>query len=133
MDNSTSNGAIRNDRFNRAIGALVGIPDVISCKPTTIRATVPLAGEAQTFIIQTFRQRQAGATPEEPGTTDETVFLEYVDEAGSIRIVIPPPVVRAILRQHDSLAARARSKAAKTVAEERAAMGIKPGFMKSRK
>lgn len=114
------------DKFDRALGALVGIPDVIHTAPTTVRATTPIVGSAQTFIVQTFRQR-------DEDKSGDTVFLEYVDERGTVRIVIPPAVTKVIARQRDALTDRARSKAAKAVAEDRKARGIKPGFMKGKK
>ncbi len=113
-------------KFDRALGALVGIPDVIHTAPTTIRSTTPIVGGAQTFIVQTYRQRDG----EKSG---DTVFLEYVDESGTVRLVIPPSVTACISRQRDSLTARSRSKAAKAAAEDRKARGIKPGFMSRKK
>lgn len=120
------------DRFDRAMGALVGVPDVLQTKPAPIRVATPMIGNAMTFIVQTFRQREEGATDDAPATIKETIFLEYSDAETNHRIVIPPEVVRAIHRQHDSLASRARTRAAKAVAEERRALGLKPGFMKSK-
>ena len=114
------------DKFDRAMGSLVGIPDVIHTQPTTVRASTPIVGSAQTFIVQTFRQR-------DEDKSGDTVFLEYVDEKGTVRIVLPPAVTKVIARQRDSLTDRARSKAAKAVAEDRKARGIVPGFMKNRK
>jgi hypothetical protein len=111
------------NKFDRALGALDGIPDVIHTAPTTVRSVTPMIGAAQTFIVQTFRQRESG----------DTVFLEYVDEGGTVRIVVPPAVTKVIARQRDSLTDRARSKAAKAVAEDRKARGIKPAFMKTKK
>lgn len=110
------------DKFDRALGALVGIPDVIHTAPTTVRAVMPLVGLAQTFIVQTYRQRETG----------DTVFLEYVDEGGTVRLVIPPSVTKVIARQRDALSARARSKSARAAAEDRKARGILPAFMKGR-
>lgn len=118
------------DRFDRAIGALDGIPDVLKTAPTTLRAVTPLVGSAQTFIVQTFRQKDGG---EDGGPARFTVFLEHVDEHGSTRLVIPPVVTAAIARQRDALTDRARSKAAKATAADRKARGIQPGFMKKKK
>lgn len=112
-------------KFDRAIGALDGIPDVIKTSPTTIRTTTPLSGEAETFIVQTFRMN-------DDGKTGDTVFLEYVDERGTVRIVLPPKVTACIARQRDSLSARSRSKAAKAAAADRKARGVVPGFMKAK-
>lgn len=114
-------------KFDRAIGALDGLPGVIKTAPTTVRDVTPMTGDAQTFIVQTFRQRD-----DDGGSTRETVFLEHVDENGTTRIAIPPKVVRTILRQHEALAARARSRSAKASAEDRKARGIQPGFMRPR-
>jgi hypothetical protein len=125
MSNDVSQNVTR-DKFDRALGSLVGIPDVIHTSPATIRAMSPLIGSSQTFIVQTFRQR-------EDEKTGDTVFIEYVDESGTVRMVLPPAVTKVIARQRDSLTGRARSKAAKATAEDRKARGIAPGFMKNRK
>jgi hypothetical protein len=45
-DETNSNG--RQDRFDRTLGSLVGIPDVLHTPPTTVRSTSPLVGAAQT-------------------------------------------------------------------------------------
>ena len=123
MSNVPPNESNRNDRFDRAIGALVGLPDVLQTAPSTVRAVSPIVGAASTFIVQTFRQRESG----------DTVFLEYVDDAGSTRIVIPPSVTKVIFRQRDSLSKRARSKATQATADDRKARGIVPGFMLKKK
>lgn len=114
------------DKFDRAMGALVGIPDVIHTAPTTVRATTPLTGSAETFIVQTFRMS-------DEGKSGDTVFLEYVDERGTVRIVLPPKVTALIARQRDSLTARSRSRGAKAAAADRKARGIVPGFMRAKK
>lgn len=110
------------DEFDRILGSLDGLPDVSSVKPTTIRTITPLVGAAQTFIIQTFRQRDVG----------DTIFIEHVGKNGSLRLVIPPKVADAISRQRDALTARARSRAAKAVAADRKERGEVPGFMRKR-
>ncbi len=107
------------NKFDRALGALVGIPDVVHTAPTTIRAATPIVGSPQTFIVQTYRQKDSG----------ETVFLEYVDDAGTIRIVIPPQVTKVIARQRDALSDRVRRASAKAAAADRKARGIKPAFL----
>ena len=48
------------DTYDRQIGALKGLPDVIEVKPSTVRASIPLLGLSQTFIVQTIRQRAVG-------------------------------------------------------------------------
>lgn len=110
------------NRFDRALGALFGLPDVLSTPPTTIRATLPMVGMAQTFIVQTYRQREQG----------DTIFLEHVDETGSTRLVIPPAVTRVIARQREALTGRSRRKAAQAAADDRKAKGIKPAFLKGK-
>jgi hypothetical protein len=115
------------DKFDRMLGALQGLPDVLSTKPSTIVATLPLIGRAQTFIVSTYRQREQG----------ETIFLQYVDESGAIRLVIPPEVAELIARQREALAGRARKQNGKAqaprlrqMAAERQARGELPAFLK---
>jgi hypothetical protein len=127
----TMNEDARKNKFDRALGALVGIPDVMHTAPTTIRATSPLIGESQTFIIQTYRQKEISANGEREASGD-TVFIEYIDESGAVRIVIPPKVVNVIIRQHDALTARSRQRAAKASAADRKARGIRPAFLKKK-
>ena len=104
------------DTYDRLLGALDGLPDVVAAKPSTVRVTTPLLGNAETWIIQTIRQNEKG----------DTIFLERVDRGGSIRIVIPAAVANAMARQRDALTKRSRSKAAKRVAAERKERGVVP-------
>jgi hypothetical protein len=110
------------DTFNRVIGSLDGLPDVTHTRPTTVTTVHPLIGESQTFVLQTYRQREQG----------DTIFLQYIDSDGSDRIVIPPKVADAIARQRDALTHRSRSRAAKETAEARAARGEQPAFIRRR-
>src|SRR2546427_12363761 len=92
--------------FDRILGALHGLPDVASTKPTVLRV-IPVFGiGAHLYSVQTFRQKDQG----------DTVFLEHVSEAGTTRLVIPPAVVDAIVRQRDSLTHKVRSRAGKASA-----------------
>lgn len=108
--------------FDRLEGALHGLPDVVVTKPSTIRARMPLIGIAQTYVIQTYRQRDKG----------DTIFLETIADGHALRLVMPPEVSDAIARQRDSLTDKSRSKAAKATAAERKRLGIQPGFMKAK-
>lgn len=109
--------------FDRAIGSLDGLPDVVKSKATTLRV-IPVFGlGSHTYIVQTFRQREIG----------DSIFLEVTSADGNTRIVIPPDVADTIARQREQLTTKSRSRAGKRVAEDLAARGIKPGFMKSRK
>jgi len=109
MDDST-----RLDDFDRMMGSLDGLPDAVRTKPTTLLATSPLVGSAQTFIVQTVRRRDQG----------DTIFLQYVDRNGSQRIVIPSNVADTIARQRESLGTMSRRKAGRLLAEVRKEQGI---------
>lgn len=111
------------DKFDKMLGALANLPDAASTKPSTVVALLPLIGASQTYIVQTIRQRERG----------DTIFLQYVDDQGSIRIVIPPEAADVIARQRDALSTKNRKRAAKEEAQRRKAAGIQPGFMKGRK
>lgn len=109
--------------FDRLLASLDGLPDVVQTRPTVMRVIPPFGLGVHLYSVQTFRQRDAG----------DTVFLEYVSENGTTRIVLPPPVVDAIVRQRDQVTAKVRSRAGKLRAEEMKRLGIKPGFMKGKK
>lgn len=120
------------DKFDRLLGQLHGLPDTMSTKPSTVRTIQPLGiGGSQLFIVQMWRQQ----TRDEDGKiTDsrDTVFLETVDEGGSLRIVLPPQVVDVIVRQRDALSGRSKSRAAKARAADLKARGVKVGFARKR-
>lgn len=111
------------DKFDRMMGALHDLPDVTRSKPSTVVTTLPIIGASQTFIIQTLRQRDVG----------DTVFLQYVDDTGSVRIAIPPAAADAIARQREALTTKVRKRVGKEAAQARKARGELPGFMKNKK
>lgn len=110
------------DQFDRTIGSMDGLPDTVKTKESTIRAHTPVFGLSQTFIIQTYRQKEAG----------DTIFIEFVGADGSLRLVLPPVVSNVIARQRDALTGKVRSKTAKAQAQDRKARGVLPGFMRSK-
>lgn len=109
--------------FDRLVGALEGLPDMVKSKPSTIRAMLPLVGIARSYIVQTYRLRERG----------DTIFLETVGAEGMIRLAIPPEVADAIARQRDALTSKNRSKSAKQAMADRMARGEVPAIMKHRK
>ena len=106
------------DLFDRTIRALDGLPDVVKTKPSTVRALTPVLGLSQTFIVQTYRQRDQG----------DSIFVEYIGAEGSLRLALPHVVADTIARQRDVLTDKSRRKAAKASALDRKARGIVPGF-----
>lgn len=105
--------------FDRLIGVLTGLPDVLTTQPSTIQTIEALLGSAQTWIVQTYRHREQG----------DTIFLQCINAEGSFRLAVPAKVADAIARQRDALTAKARSKAARNAAADRKARGIAPAFM----
>ena len=108
------------DTFNRVIGSLDGLPDVRHTRPTTVTTVHPLIGESQTFVVQTYRQKEQG----------DTIFLQFIDQDGGDRIVIPPRVADAIARQRDALTTASRRAAGRENAAARAARGEQPAFLR---
>lgn len=111
------------DKFDRVYGNLVGLPDVTKTKPSTVVASLPLIGSTQTYIIQTCRQREKG----------DTIFVQYMDDKGSVRIVLPPEAAEVIARQRDSLTTKNRKRSARESAQARKAAGIQPAFLTGKK
>ena len=108
--------------YDRILASLDGLPDVTHTKPSTVRS-VNFIGTSQTFVIATYRMKDKG----------DTVFLETISSEGSLRLVIPPAVVDAIVRQRESLTTKVRRKVGKASAEARKARGEAPAFMKGKK
>jgi hypothetical protein len=123
MENDKSESRTCLSHFDRTLGALHGLPDVVQTKPSTLRVVPSFGIGTHLYIVQTFRQRDTG----------DTIFLEHVSEGATTRMVIPAAVADAIARQRESITAKTRSRAMKAVAEDRMAKGIMPGFMKKKK
>ena len=111
------------NNFNRILGGLHGLPDIVSTKASVLRVVSPFGIGTHMYVVQSFRQREQG----------DTIFLEHVSENGTTRLVIPAAVADTISRQREMLNSKTRSKAMKIVAEERKAKGLKPGFMNKKK
>ncbi|HEV8670984.1 MAG TPA: hypothetical protein VGS01_09655 [Candidatus Limnocylindria bacterium] len=109
------------DTFDRVIGSLHGLPDVRNTRPSTVTTVLPILGNVQTFVVQTYRDERG-----------DTIALQMVDAGGRARIIIPPAVADAIARQRDSLTAITRRQIGKRAAEARRARGEKP-FTRKRK
>src|ERR1051325_10609294 len=102
--------------FDRTMGALHGLPDVVHTKPLTMQIVGPLGVGTQTWIVQTYRQKDIG----------DTIFLQSITD-NTTRLVIPARVADAIARQRDQLTGKVRSKVSKAAAQARKDAGILPG------
>ena len=80
-------------------------------------------GGTQLWSVQSYRQRERG----------DTIFLELVSAGQTIRLVMPPKVADTIARQREALTQKARSRRAKHQAQERAARGELPAFLRRKK
>lgn len=122
--NDTTTSGNMPDYFDRLLGNLHGLPGLVHSNQVALRNIPDFGvGGSQTYIIQTFRQVDSG----------DYVFLEIVSTTGTIRVVLPPKVVNTILRQHDQLTAKNRSKQAKAAMARRMADGFVPTFAKKKK
>lgn len=108
--------------FDRAIGSLHGLPDVVSTKASTLRVVPPFGVGSHLYAVQTFRQREIG----------DTIFIEHVSDNGTERLVIPAAVADVISRQRDQLTTKVRSRAGKRTAENMKERGIQPGFLRKK-
>jgi len=118
------------DKFDRAHGTLLGLPDVTHTSEATVTTHEPMIGASQTFILQSFRQADRS---KEGGQSKDTLFLQYIDGDAHVRLVVPHRAIQVIIRQHDALTTKVRKRAAKEQAAQRKARGELPGFMKKRK
>lgn len=102
--------------YDRLMAALNGLPDTAKSRATTVRVIQPILGNVETFIIQTFRQREEG----------DTIFVEHTGPEGYERYYLPPSVVDVLMRHRDQLETQNRRRVGRRLAEERMAAGIKP-------
>lgn len=109
------------DPFDRLLADMIGLPNGAHTKPAAVQA-IDFYGNSMSYIIQTVR-------------TDETItaFITQVSAAGSVRIILPESVIATIDRQRMSITKKLRRRHGKRLAEERAAQGIQPGFMKAKR
>ena len=108
------------DAFDKLLSSMIGLPNGAHTKLAAVQH-IDFYGNVTTYNIQSVK-------------TDEgvTTFVMQADANGSVRYILPPKVLATIDRQRASLTKQVRSRHGKRIAEERAAAGIKPGFMKDR-
>lgn len=108
------------DAFDKMLSRLMGLPGGAHTKPTAVQ-DIDFYGHTTSFMIQTVK-------------TDggETAFVSQVSASGSVRFILPPRVLATIDRQRVSLTKQVRRRNGRRIAEERAAAGIEPGFMKKK-
>lgn len=107
------------------------MPGVLRTKPTTVQIIIPMVGSVQTFNVltlrqQDFREDDNGKQVAEP--PEFTLLIEQTSKHGVVRMVLPPKVTDAIIRQRDALTGLARKRSAKRVAADRKARGVKPSM-----
>jgi len=100
--------------YDRLIANLNGLPDCVHSRPSPVRVISPLIGNVETFIVQTFRQREQG----------DVIFIEHTGPEGYERYYLPPEVVRVIMRQRDQLETQNRKRAARIEYERRKQEGL---------
>lgn len=109
------------DDFDKIVGTLTGLQDVLKTAPTTIQVETPFLGNVEQFTIQTWR-------PED----GDVLLLTHVKggQAGAQanRLVIPAKVIDTIIRQREALTTRGRKLRGKQAANARKAAGQPWGF-----
>lgn len=109
------------DKFDRTFGALHDV--CLRTKPSTIENIEPITGRVETYVVQTMRHAERG----------DYVFIKRMDEAGVVRLALPPAVSRAIASQKDALTKRSRSIRGKRVMQERMDNGFVPNFKNTKR
>lgn len=107
------------DPFDRLLSDMIGLPNGAHTQPSVVQA-IDFYGNATSYMIQTVRT--------EEGVTS---FVTQVNASGSVRFILPQSVMLTIDRQRASVSKKIRSRHGKRIAEERAARGEQPGFMKA--
>lgn len=110
-----------NDPFDQMLSSMVGLPNGAHTKPAVVQH-IDFYGNTTTYNVQTVR-------------TDEDIvaFVTVVNAQGSQRFIVPQRVLALIDRQRTTITKKLRSRHGKRLAEERAASGELPGFMRAKK
>jgi len=104
------------DAFDRQVAGLLA-GNNLHTKATTLQAV--MLTKLETFIVQVIRV--SGGDDE-----GDNVALQHISKRGTVRIVLPPVVVNAIVRGKDSLAKRARRNSSRASMRQRMAEGYVP-------
>lgn len=110
--------ALTTDPFDRLFTALDGLPGGATTRLAPVQHK-DFYGNLTTYNVQSVKT--------EDGVT---TFVTQGDAQGQKRYVLPPKVLAVIDRQRKSLTKQVRSRHGKRLAEERAARGEQPGFLK---
>jgi hypothetical protein len=113
--------AVTKDPFDRMLSSMIGVPNGAHTQPSVVQH-IDFYGNATSYMIQTCRTEQG-----------VVAFVTQVTAQGSVRYMLPHSVLQTIDRQRDSVTKQLRSRHGKRIAEERAARGEQPGFMKGDK
>jgi hypothetical protein len=108
-------------KYDRLRGGMQGV--ALFTKPSTIKNVQGVTGKSETFVVETARHEELG----------DYIFIECMDEAGLVRLALPPRVANVICAQRDSLTKRRRSIAGKAQAKSRKDRGELPGFMRKKR
>jgi hypothetical protein len=107
---------IPRDEFSTALRKLSTNPGAV--RKQTVIDLEDFYGNLVTWIVTTFR-----------ADGSDTVLLQRnVAQGAGDRLVLPPPVMAAIIRQRDGAVAVNRRRGARAAAATREAKGIKPAF-----
>ena len=100
------------DPFDRVLGDLTGLPGHLYSRAATVTTTIPILGNAQTYVIRTIR------TPE----NRYIGFVELIEANRAMRLVIPAKAMAALYRQRDALATKRNREVGKEKWERRKAV-----------
>ena len=112
--------ALTSDPFDKMLAGMIGLPNGAHTKPAVVQA-IDFYGNSTQYIVQTVR-------------TDEkvTAFVTQVNAQGSVRSILPASVLSVIDRQRTSITKKIRRRHGQRIAEDRAARGEQPGFLKTK-
>lgn len=103
----TRDTTIARDAYSETFRRVSDNPAAVAAKGSTLTLTT-LLGHTETWVVKTIRVDGR-----------DTSFLQRIDGAGGMRLVLPPEVVGAIARQRDTITGIVRRKGAMKAAETR--------------
>jgi hypothetical protein len=113
---STTSTILPTSQFEQTLSRLVGLPNGAHTQPTVVQA-MDFYGNVSTYLVQTVKWEDG-----------ESVFITCVQGEQATKMVLPPKVTAAIIRQRDALTTTVRRRHGRRLAAERRAAGTLPTF-----
>lgn len=108
-------GLLKQDHFDKVHEGLQGLPGFVS-KQSTVVVNSGFLQPASTWVIESIKTDEHAA-----------MFIQCIDASGSVRLVLPQPVVERIKSQSDAITKARYKIRGQRASQTRLAKSVEPG------